>query len=110
MERVKSDLEKEIAAIFKEHVEEDRQGDVAGVIDGVIGSCFRQLETGNRSEKYPSLGYTQKAENKERAANIIDGFLWAMDAAGMISKEKRSEMQDQLLALQFSKQGDEVAT
>lgn len=101
MEIVKSDLEKEIAAIFKKHTKKGRESDVAGVINGVLREYFRQLKTGNWSEEYPTTGYMQQVENKDAAANVIEGFIWAMDAAGLISSEKRREMQDQLSALRF---------
>lgn len=105
-ERVKSDLENEIAEIFKKNTEKGREADVAGVINGVMSEYFRQLETGNWSEKYPTMGYIQKEENKDAASNIINGFLWAMDATGLISDEKRSEMQKQLSALRFPQHSD----
>lgn len=103
MERVKSDLENEIAAIFKKNTKKGRESDVAGVINGVLPEYFRQLETGNWSESHPTVGYMQREENKDEALNVISGFLWAMNAAGMISDEKRSEMQKQLSALRFPK-------
>ncbi len=101
MEIVKSDLENEIAAIFKKHTKKGRESDVAGVINGVLREYFRQLKTGNWSEEYPTTGYMQQVENKDAAANVIEGFIWAMDAAGLISSEKRRKMQDQLSALRF---------
>lgn len=101
MERVKSDLEKEIAAIFKKHTQKGRECDVAGIINGVMGSYFQQLETGNWSEKHPTVGYFQKKENQDAAKNAISGFLWAMEAAGMIDSEKRDKMQTQLSAIRF---------
>lgn len=105
-ERVKSDLENEIAEIFKKNTEKGREADVAGVINGVMSEYFRQLETGNWSEEYTTMGYIQKEENKDAAQNIINGFLWAMDATGLISDEKRSEMQKQLSALRFPQNSD----
>jgi len=103
MEIVKSDLEKEIAAIFKKHTKKGRESDVAGVINGVLRQYFQQLATGNWSERYPTVGYMQQEENKDAASNVISGFLWAMDAAGLISDKKREEMQKQLSALRFPK-------
>lgn len=104
MERVKSDLENEIAAIFKKNTKKGRESDVAGVIIGVLPEKFRQLETGNWSEKYPAANYMQREENKDAASNFISGFIWAMDAAGMISDEKRNKMQNQLSELRFPKE------
>lgn len=104
MERVKSDLENEIAAIFKKNTKKGRENEVAGVINGVMSEYFRQLETGNWSEKYPTTGYIQREENKDAASNIINGFLWAMDAAGLISSDKRSEMQKRLSELRLPKE------
>lgn len=103
MERVKSDLENEIAAIFKKNTKKSRESDVAGVINGVLSEYFRQLETGNHSERHPTVGYMQREGNKDEALNVISGFLWAMDAAGLISDKKRSEMQKQLSVLRFPK-------
>lgn len=104
MERVKSDLENEIVAIFKKNTPKGRENEVAGVINGVLPEYFRQLVTGNWSEKHPTVGYLQREENKDAASNVISGFLWAMDAAGLISDEKRREMQEQLSALRFPKE------
>ncbi len=103
MERGKSDLEKEIAVIFRKHTKKSRESEVVGVINGVLRQYFRQLETGNWSERYPTAGYMQQEENKDTALNFIRGFLWAMDAAGLISDEKLIEMCDQLSALRFPK-------
>lgn len=103
MERVKSNLEEEIAAIFKKYTKKGRENEVAGVINGVLSDYFRQLKTGNWSEEHPTVGYIQQEENKDDAVNVIKGFLWAMDAAGLISDKKRSEMYDQLFALRFPK-------
>ena len=104
MERVKSDLENEIAEIFKKNTKKGRESDVAGVIIGVLPEKFRQLETGNWSEEYPTANYMQREENKDAASNFISGFLWAMDAAGLISDEKRHEMQNELSELRFPKE------
>lgn len=104
MERVKSGLENEIAAIFKKHTKKGRESEVAGVINGVLPEYFRQLETGNWSEEYPTTGFIQREENKDAASNVISGFLWAMDAAGLISSDKRGEMQKQLSELRFKKE------
>lgn len=104
MERVKSDLENEIVAIFKKNTQKGRENEVAGVIIGVLPEKFRQLETGNWSEEYPTTGYMQREENKDAASNFISGFLWAMDAAGLISSDKRSEMQKRLSELRFPKE------
>lgn len=104
MERVKSDLENEIVAIFKKNTQKGRESEVTGVINGVLPEYFRQLETGNWSEKYPTTGYIQREENKDAASNVISGFLWAMDAAGLISSDKRSEMQKRLSELRFPKE------
>lgn len=106
MERVKSDLENEIAAIFKKNTKKGRESEVAGVINGVLPEYFRQLETGNWSEKYQTTGFIQREENKDAASNVISGFLWAMDAAGLISNKKREEMQKQLSELRFPKHED----
>lgn len=108
-ERVKSDLENEIAEIFKKNTKKGREADVAGVINGVVSEYFRQLETGNWSEEYPTTGYIQREENKDAASNVISGFLWAMDAAGLISGERRNEMQKQLSELRFPKEDTATA-
>ncbi len=106
MHRAKSNLENEIIAIFKKNTAKGRESEVAGVTNGVLHEYFRQLATGNWSEKYPTTEYLQKEENKDTAANFISGFLWAMDAAGLISNEKRREMQNRLSALRFPKYSD----
>lgn len=106
MERVKSDLENEIVAIFKKNTQKGRESEVAGVINGILPEYFRQLKTGNWSEEHPTTGFMQKEENKDAASNVISGFLWAMDAAGLISSDKRSEMQKQLSELRFPKHED----
>ncbi len=99
MERGKSDLEKEIAAIFKRHTKKGRESDVAGVINGVLSAYFRELETGTWT-----LNSTKAREEiKENAFYAINGFLWAMDAMGLINDEKRSKMYDQLFALRYQK-------
>lgn len=64
MEIVKTDLEKEIAAIFKKHTPKERESEVAGVIKGVLPNYFRQLVTGNWSEEHPTVGYAQREETK----------------------------------------------
>ncbi len=101
MEIVKSDLENEIAAIFKKHTKKGRESNVAGAINGVLRQYFQQLKTGNWSEKYPSINHMQQAEAKDEASNVISGFLWAMYAAGLISDEKQRKMQNQLIELRF---------
>lgn len=106
MERVKSDLENEIVAIFKKNTKKGRESEVAGIINGVLPEYFGQLKTGNWSEKHPATGFIQREENKDAASNVISGFLWGMDAAGLISREKRSEMQRQLSELRFPKHED----
>ena len=106
MARVKSDLENEIVEIFKKNTPKGREDEVAGVTRGVLPEYFRQLATGNWSEKHPTTGYLQREENKDHASSFISGFLWAMDAAGLVSNEKREEMQKQLSALRFPKHSD----
>lgn len=105
-QRIKSGLENEIALIFKKNAKKGMEDEVAGVINGVIGEYFRQLETGNRSEIYPAGGYSQREENKDEASNVINGFMWAMYAAGMMSEEERKEMAFKLNELRFRKQED----
>ncbi|MCM1218073.1 MAG: hypothetical protein NC548_26605 [Lachnospiraceae bacterium] len=106
MEIAKSELEKEIATIFRKHTKKGREGEAAGVINGLLPAYFRQLQTGNFSEKYPTTGYMQKEENKDKAHDFIQGFLWAMDAAGFISEDERRTMLDQLTALRFPRHSE----
>lgn len=102
MERVKSELEREIAAIFRDNTPEKRRIDVAGVIS-VLGEYFRQLETGNWSERYPTAEHIEREKNRERADDFISGFIWAMDGAGLITDDKRKELCKQLRKLRFAK-------
>lgn len=105
-QRTKSELENEIALIFKKHTKKGMEAEVAGVIKGVLGRYFEQLETGNWSERYPAVGYSQREANKGEAFNIIKGFLWAMEAAGMMSEEESKEMFSKLNEIRFRKQED----
>lgn len=108
MERVKNNLENEIAAIFKKHTKKGKEDEVAGVI-GVMHMYFKQLETGDWSEKCKETDYIRKEENKDKALDFIRGFIWAMLAAGMISKGKRNEMEDRLTDLRFKQNKEETA-
>lgn len=101
MKTSKTDLEKKIAAIFAKNAKKGRESETAGVINGVLHQYFRQLQTGNWSEEYPTDDYLRREANKDAALNFISGFMWAMDAAGFMSDEERQEMQDQLSALRF---------
>lgn len=101
MEREKSDLEKEIAAILKKHTKKGRKSEVAGVVDSVLPRIFRMLDTGDTSEDHSTASSEQREENKKTADHFIWGFLWAMLAAGLINAEKRSEMEKQIQQLRY---------
>lgn len=103
MKREKSDLENDIAAIIKAKTTKERS-EVAGVI-AVLGEYFRQLETGNWSERYPTAGHIEREKSRERADDFISGFIWAMDGAGIITDDKRKELCEQLHKLRFAKSG-----
>lgn len=97
MSEAKSRLKEEIEEIFKDRLADPLTGSItAGVIYGIIKEDFRRIETGNWSERYPTTDFMRRDEERDKAAEHIGGFIYCMEAAGLISVEKNDQMQSEL--------------
>lgn len=97
MSEAKSRLKEEIEEIFKDRLADPLTGSItAGVIYGIIKEDFRRIETGNWSERYPTTDFMRRDEERDKAAEHIGGFIYCMEAAGLISAEKSDQMQSEL--------------
>ena len=97
MSETKSHLQEEIEEIFTDRLADPLTGSItAGVIYGIIKEDFRRIETGNWSERYQTTDFMRRNEERNKAAEHIGGFIYGMEAAGLISAEKSDQMQSEL--------------
>lgn len=106
----RSHIEEEIKRILTENREKKggSKVEIAGIM-AVLKEYYRQLTTGEWSERYKTKNILQRIETRSRARAWIIGFLWGLDAAGMISDTELNKLIGEIVKA-HSKAADEDAT
>ena len=101
-ELLKPQIQRKIESCFAKKIEAgDRQA--IGIIRGVVPAWIKQLQSGqfSESEKHQALGdtweeFSIREENRDRASDWIRGFLYGLEAAGILTEDETSDLRDEL--------------
>ena len=111
-EQLKTNLQKKIESCFEKKTE---AGDTQaiGIIKGIIPAWIKQLHSGQFSENknYQSLGdtweeFSIREEHRDRACDWIKGFLYGIDAAGLITEEEANLLRDEVNDIRMDENRD----
>lgn len=101
-ELLKPQLQRKIESSFAKKIE---AGDMQaiGIIKGVIPAWIKQLQSGqfSENEKHQALGDTWeefqiREENREKASDWVKGFLYGIEAAGVITEDESKALIDEV--------------
>ncbi len=101
-ELLKPQIQRKIESCFAKKIEAgDRQA--IGIIGGVVPAWIKQLKSGqfSENEKYQALGDTWeefqiREENREKASDWVKGFLYGIEAAGVITEDESKALIDEV--------------
>ena len=97
-ELLKPQLQKAIEAKFTEKF---GKGEVAaiGIVNGIVPEWLRQIRTGQFSKNPEHQtwentyeGFCIREENRDRATEQLRGFLYGIEAAGLLNEEEAEEL------------------
>jgi len=97
-ELLKPQLQKAIEAKFTKKFGKDEVAAI-GIVNGIVPEWLRQIRTGqfSKNPEYQTWGNTYEGfcireENRDRAAEQLRGFLYGIEAAGLLNEEEAEEL------------------
>ena len=97
-ELLKPQLQKAIETKFTEKFGKDEVAAI-GIVNGIIPEWLRQIHTGqfSKNPEYQTWGNTYddfciREENRDRATEQLRGFLYGIEAAGLLNEEEAEEL------------------
>ena len=111
-ELLKPPLQKKIESGFAEKIK-DGDTQIIGIIKGVVPKQIKQLQSGqfSENEKHQALGDTWeefqiREENREKASDWMKGFLYGIEAAGIITEDESKALIDEINDIRMDENRD----